>query len=89
MMRILITNDDGIKAEGLLGLVKWACKYGEVTVCAPLHEQSGKSQGIESIHLQTGSGHFLHQILGILRRTDDHRHRIDGLGIDDNFAVGF
>ena len=49
-MKILITNDDGIKAEGLLGLVKWACKYGEVTVCAPLHEQSGKSQGIDIFH---------------------------------------
>lgn len=50
MMKILITNDDGIKAEGLLGLVKWACKYGEVTVVAPLHEQSGKSQGIDIFH---------------------------------------
>lgn len=50
MMKILITNDDGIKAEGLLGLVRWACKYGEVTVCAPLHEQSGKSQGIDIFH---------------------------------------
>ena len=49
-MRILITNDDGIKAEGLMGLVKWACKYGEVTVVAPLHEQSGKSQGIDIFH---------------------------------------
>ncbi len=49
-MRILITNDDGIRADGLLGLVKWACKYGEVTVCAPLHEQSGKSQGIDIFH---------------------------------------
>ena len=49
-MRILITNDDGISAPGLLGLTKWACKYGDVTVCAPLHEQSGKSQGIELKH---------------------------------------
>lgn len=46
-MRILITNDDGIKAEGLLPLVKWAAKYGEVTTVAPLHEQSGKSHGID------------------------------------------
>lgn len=49
-MRILITNDDGISAAGLLGLTKWACKYGDVTVCAPLHEQSGKSQGIDIFH---------------------------------------
>ena len=49
-MRILITNDDGIKAEGLISLVKWAAKYGEVTTVAPLHEQSGKSQGIDIFH---------------------------------------
>ena len=49
-MRILSTNDDGIQADGLLGLVRWACKYGDVTVCAPLHEQSGKSQGIDIFH---------------------------------------
>ncbi len=49
-MKILITNDDGIKAAGLISLVKWACKYGEVTTVAPLHEQSGKSHGFEIYH---------------------------------------
>ncbi len=46
-MRILITNDDGIRAAGLPALVQWAKKYGEVTVIAPKVEQSGKSHGIE------------------------------------------
>ena len=46
-MRILITNDDGIQAAGLLPLVQWAQKYGAVTVVAPKIEQSGKSHGIE------------------------------------------
>lgn len=46
-MRILITNDDGIQAAGLLPLVRWAQNYGEVTVVAPKVEQSGKSHGIE------------------------------------------
>lgn len=46
-MRICITNDDGICAEGLLRLVEWAAKLGEVTVYAPKVEQSGKSHGIE------------------------------------------
>ncbi len=46
-MRILITNDDGIRAAGLPALVQWATKYGEVTVIAPKVEQSGKSHGIE------------------------------------------
>ena len=49
-MKFLITNDDGIKAEGLIPLVKWASKYGEVTTVAPLHEQSGKSHGIDIFH---------------------------------------
>jgi 5'-nucleotidase len=46
-MRILITNDDGIYASGMLPLVQWATKLGEVTVVAPKVEQSGKSHGIE------------------------------------------
>ncbi len=46
-MRILITNDDGIDAPGLVPLVQWAKKLGKVTVVAPKVEQSGKSHGIE------------------------------------------
>ena len=46
-MRILITNDDGIYASGLIPLVKWAMKLGQVTVIAPKVEQSGKSHCIE------------------------------------------
>lgn len=46
-MRILITNDDGIRASQLIPLVKWAQKHGEVVVAAPKVEQSGKSHGIE------------------------------------------
>lgn len=46
-MRILITNDDGIRASGLIPLIKWAQKLGDVTVIAPKVEQSGKSHGIE------------------------------------------
>ena len=46
-MRILITNDDGIHAKGLLPLAQWAQRLGDVTVIAPKFEQSGKSHGIE------------------------------------------
>ena len=46
-MRILITNDDGINAAGLLPFAQWAQRFGEVTVFAPKVEQSGKSHGIE------------------------------------------
>ena len=48
-MKILIVNDDGIDAPGLLHLARWAKRYGEVTVCAPKHEQSGKSHAINFI----------------------------------------
>lgn len=46
-MRFLIVNDDGIEAEGIKLLARWAKKYGEVTVVAPKHEQSGKSHAID------------------------------------------
>ncbi len=46
-MKILITNDDGIAAEGLRLLAEWAKKLGEVTVAAPKREQSAKSHAID------------------------------------------
>lgn len=39
-MRILITNDDGIRAEGLRVLAEIASQFGEVKVVAPDHERS-------------------------------------------------
>ncbi len=48
-MRILITNDDGIFAPGIVPLVEWARGLGEVTVVAPKVEQSGKSHAIEFV----------------------------------------
>jgi len=46
-MRILLTNDDGIEAEGLACLERIAGELGsEVWVCAPAVEQSGKGRGI-------------------------------------------
>ena len=46
-MRILITNDDGIKAASLEAVVEWAKRYGEVEIVAPKYEQSGMSHAIE------------------------------------------
>ena len=46
-MKILITNDDGIFAEGIALLAEWAKTKGEVTVIAPKVEQSGKSHAID------------------------------------------
>ena len=46
-MNILITNDDGIEAEGIRALVNWAKKLGRVTLVAPKVEQSGRSHAID------------------------------------------
>lgn len=48
-MRIVITNDDGIHAEGIRVLANWARKLGEVIVVAPKTQQSAKSHSI-NIH---------------------------------------
>ncbi|MEO0169600.1 MAG: 5'/3'-nucleotidase SurE, partial [candidate division WOR-3 bacterium] len=40
---ILISNDDGIEAEGLKVLEEVASEFGEVWTVAPLEEQSGSS----------------------------------------------
>lgn len=45
-MKILVTNDDSIKAEGLKVLVELAKKYGDVKVIAPEVEQSAKGHGL-------------------------------------------
>lgn len=47
MMKVLITNDDGVNAAQLLPLIRWAKTWAEVTVVVPKYEQSGKSMSIE------------------------------------------
>lgn len=48
-MRILVSNDDGIHAPGLLALVRALRDVGEVTVVAPERERSAVSHAI-SLH---------------------------------------
>ena len=45
-MKILVVNDDGIKASGIERLARFAKKYGEVFVVAPMEQCSGKSARI-------------------------------------------
>lgn len=45
-MRILVTNDDGIQAEGIQMLSASLAKYGEVFVAAPERERSATGHGI-------------------------------------------
>lgn len=40
-MHILVTNDDGVTAPGLLALAQSMAKFGEVSVLAPDHDWSG------------------------------------------------
>ena len=46
MKKILISNDDGINASGIIRLAKAARKYGEVWVVAPDFQRSGASHSI-------------------------------------------
>lgn len=44
--RILITNDDGIDADGIVRLARAAKEFGEVWVVAPAHQRSAASHCI-------------------------------------------
>ena len=46
MRRIMITNDDGIEASGIIRLAKASKKYGEVWVIAPRYQKSAASHSI-------------------------------------------
>ena len=46
MRKILITNDDGIEADGIIRLAEIAKDYGEVWVIAPAHQRSAASHCI-------------------------------------------
>jgi 5'-nucleotidase len=44
--RILVTNDDGVRAPGLLALAQALSPLGEITIAAPADNQSGKGHSI-------------------------------------------
>ena len=46
MRKILITNDDGIEANGLVRLAREAVKFGEVWVVAPDSQRSAMSHSL-------------------------------------------
>lgn len=72
-MRILVTNDDGIYAEGLKQLVSVAKKFGEVKIVAPDSEKSA-----------CGHGMTLHDPLRINKVDFDglEAHMVNGLPVD-------
>src|SRR5271157_2410465 len=46
LVKILVTNDDGIRAEGLRTLVEVAKQFGQVWVVAPDRERSACSRSM-------------------------------------------
>ena len=68
--RILLTNDDGIGAPGLLALESALLPLGEVTVVAPDSERSGSSQALT-----------LHQPLRV-KMLDNHHFAVGGTPAD-------
>ena len=50
MRKILITNDDGIEADGLIRLAEAAKEFGEVWVVAPDSQRSAASHSITLRH---------------------------------------
>lgn len=54
--RILVTNDDGVRAPGILAVAQALKAVGEVTIVAPADNQSGKGHSISSldpVYIQT------------------------------------
>src|SRR5690606_28164829 len=60
LMRILVTNDDGIDAPGIAHLVDAMLPLGDVVVVAPDREFSGASVSV---------GSLMHHTPGVRRRT--------------------
>ena len=61
IMNILITNDDGYNAKGIKVLADIMKQYGNVTVIAPKHHQSGMSMAVslgfkQIAHKDLGNG---------------------------------
>ncbi len=69
-MKIIVTNDDGIDADGINVLAKVAAEFGEVTFVAPKNHQSGCS------HQMTFQGHLQ------AGQRDDGRWWVDGFPAD-------
>jgi 5'-nucleotidase len=72
-MRILVTNDDGINAEGLVHLVRVARLFGEVKIVAPDVQRSA-----------CGHGMTMRDPLRVkdFKLGDFEAHTVDGLPVD-------
>jgi 5'-nucleotidase len=65
-VRILITNDDGVRAPGIAALATAAARTGhDVVVVAPLIDYSGASAAVGPIHSRAGVDYESHVIEGL------------------------
>ena len=70
-MRILLTNDDGINAEGLQALERIALALSDdIWICAPEYEQSGASRALTLVDPLR------------VRKLDSRRFAVDGTPTD-------
>ena len=73
-MRILVTNDDGVRAPGIAALAATAAASGhDVVVVAPLIDYSGSGAAVGPVHSREG--------------VDYESHVIDGLGHVPTYGI--
>ena len=73
-MRILVTNDDGVRAPGIAALALVAASTGhDVVVVAPLIDYSGSGAAVGPVHSRAG--------------VDYEAHAIDGLGDMPTYGI--
>ena len=74
MTKILITNDDGISADGIYHLYKSVENFKNVKIIAPLHEQSGKGLAMtlhEPLHVKNVAWENNHKAYSVSGTTTD------------------
>jgi 5'-nucleotidase len=65
-VRILVTNDDGVRAPGIAALARAAVTTGhDVVVVAPLIDYSGASAAVGPVHSRQGVDYEAHAIEGL------------------------
>lgn len=74
-MRILVTNDDGVRAPGIAALTGAAARSGhDVVVVAPLIDYSGAGAAVGPVHSRDGVDYETHRMDGV----DVPAYGIDG-----------
>jgi 5'-nucleotidase len=66
LVRILVTNDDGVRAPGIAALARMAASTGhDVVVVAPMIDYSGSGAAVGPVHSRDGVDYEAHAIEGL------------------------